>query len=71
MRPTTELEREVFQYLNDLRESGDTNMWGAAPYVEAHFAMTRNEARAMVTIWMSNFSESGDYDEVKDNSSNQ
>ena len=65
MRVTTEMEQEVLQYLNDLRDSGDTNMFGAAPYVEAHFGMDRREAREYTRLWMNNFQPDGEYQEVK------
>lgn len=66
MRNTTELEREIFQYLNELRDSGETNMLGARPYLEAHFAMDRLDARKYLTMWMNNFDPSGQYEQVKD-----
>lgn len=44
--------REEFIYLNRLRESGDTNMFGAAPYVEMEFGVNRREARTIVSDWM-------------------
>ena len=65
MRVTTEMEQEVLQYLNDLRDSGDCNMMGASPHVEAHFAMDRHEAREYVKMWMNNFQPSGEYLEIK------
>jgi hypothetical protein len=66
MRHTTEFEQEVLQYLNELRDSGETNMFGAAPYVEAHFGMGRQEARGYTKMWMDNFQPSGEYHEVID-----
>ena len=36
-RPTTDLERQVFSFLNDLRDSGVTNMYGATPYIVEEF----------------------------------
>jgi hypothetical protein len=48
---------EVFQYLDELRESGDTNMYGAGPYVQREFGLDRNEARILVLEWMNTFSE--------------
>ena len=45
--------REEFLYLNRLRESGDTNMFGAAPYLQDEFDLDRREARKILTEWMS------------------
>ena len=45
--------REEFTYLNRLRESGEVNMFGAAPYVEMEFGVNRREARTIVSDWMS------------------
>ena len=44
--------REEFIYLNRLRESGDTNMFGAAPYLEMEFDLDRREARKVLMEWM-------------------
>jgi hypothetical protein len=45
--------REEFLYLNRLRESGDTNMFGAAPYLQDEFDLNRREARTILSEWMS------------------
>jgi predicted KAP-like P-loop ATPase len=44
--------REEFLYLNRLRESGDTNMWGASPYIQEQFFVNRKEASKILTDWM-------------------
>ena len=44
--------REEFIYLNRLRESGDTNMWGASPYLQEQFFISRKEASKILTEWM-------------------
>ena len=44
--------REEFTYLNRLRESGETNMFGAAPYLEDEFGLDRREARMVLSEWM-------------------
>lgn len=43
----TEQETEVFEYLDALRESGVTNMYGAGVYIERDFGMEREEAKAL------------------------
>jgi len=66
MRKTTELEQEAMVFLNSLRESGVTNMFGAAPFVEDEFGIDRGEARRILQLWMRNFNEEGDYAEVEE-----
>ncbi len=44
--------RPEFDFLNRLRESGETNMFGAAAYLEYEFELTNREARQMVAKWM-------------------
>jgi predicted oxidoreductase len=48
---------EVFEFLDNLRESGKTNMFGAAPYVQEVFDLNKFEARYLVSEWMRTFSE--------------
>jgi len=53
-----EMERMQFSYLNDLRDSGVTNMFGAGPYLEQEFSLGKREARTILGKWMRTFSES-------------
>lgn len=48
---------EMLDYLDDLRESGVVNMFGAAPYVQEEYDLTRADARAVLLYWMHTFSE--------------
>ncbi len=50
-------KEKVFVYLDELRESGITNMFGAGPYVEDAFDMDRRTARSLVVEWMETFEE--------------
>lgn len=52
--PTRE---EVFEYLDDLRESGETNMFGARMYILQQFPMLTAHATNLLTEWMNTFSE--------------
>lgn len=53
-----ETKREViFAFLDDLRDSGKINMFGAAPYVEEVFGLERREARKVVIDWMESFND--------------
>jgi hypothetical protein len=41
-----------FVFLNNLRDSGVTNMFGAAPYLQEEFDLSRQEAREILAEWM-------------------
>lgn len=43
---------EVREFLDDLRESGQINMFGAAPYLRDAFDISKSEAREFVTQYM-------------------
>ncbi len=53
----TKIMRKEFTYLNRLRESGATNMFGAAPYLEMEFDLPRREAKQVLMDWMQWVSE--------------
>lgn len=44
-------------YLNDLRESGVTNMYGAVPFLVDEFDISKQEAREILIEWMKTFKE--------------
>ena len=44
--------RAEFEFLNRLRESGETNMFGASPYLACAFDITKREASKILTEWM-------------------
>ena len=52
-----ELTNEANEYLDALRESGVTNMFGASPYLQERFDIGRQEANALLTEWMRTFGE--------------
>lgn len=45
-------KEEYFKFLDALRESGVTNMFGAAPYLAASFRISNSEARGILQEWM-------------------
>tara|TARA_R100000541_G_scaffold16363_4_gene26041 strand:- start:2328 stop:2492 length:165 start_codon:yes stop_codon:yes gene_type:complete len=45
------MEEEIFEYLDALRKTGETNMFGAGPYLQAEFGVTPKEARKYVVTW--------------------
>lgn len=49
------IRSEVYAFLDELRESGITNMFGAAPYIADEFGINEREARAWLKSWMSDF----------------
>lgn len=59
---TPSIERPEFvkdaylRYLNAVRESGLTNMFGAAPYLVCEFPeLDKRKARAVLMYWMQTF----------------
>jgi len=49
------MRNEYFAYLNNLRDSGVTNMYGAGPYLQQAFGLTKYEARDILIQWMESF----------------
>lgn len=54
----TQEERAArFAYLDELRDSGQTNMMGAAPYLQRRFGLSEEEAKATLFAWMESCEE--------------
>jgi hypothetical protein len=52
------VEDNHLQYLDALRESGVTNMFGAVPYLTEMFpTLTRLQARKVLLYWMQTFAQ--------------
>lgn len=49
--------QEIYDYLDDLRESGETNMYGAGMYLMSEFGMKRRMASKVLSAWMKDFSK--------------
>jgi hypothetical protein len=45
-------KQEYFRFLDSLRDSGVTNMFGAAPYLSEVFGLNRREAKDVLLEWM-------------------
>ncbi len=43
---------EYFKYLDNLRDSGITNMFGARPYLQEAFGLDRHESQRVLMGWM-------------------
>ena len=45
---------EIIAYLDDLREGGTINMFGAGPYLEGEFSFSRHDARTIASTYTMN-----------------
>ena len=50
------MQDEVNEFLDRLRETGQVNMFGASPYVQEAFGVDRKEAKQLLLNWMDTFS---------------
>ena len=50
-------QAEAYDYLLDLRDSGVTNMWGAAEYMEVDLDVSNEEATYWLIKWIKSFRE--------------
>jgi len=48
---------EYYVYLEELRQSGVTNMFGATPYLRKEFGLGRRESTQILANWMDNYAE--------------
>ena len=56
--------REEFIFLEKLRQSGVTNMYGASPFLAKKFNLTREDANAILVEWMQSY-ERENYKHIK------
>ena len=49
--------KEDFNFLDELRESGVTNMFGAVPYLMDEFILDNEEAKDILVRWMESFND--------------
>jgi hypothetical protein len=54
----TDENKPYFDFLVALRDSGATNMFGASPYLQDEFGLSKSEARKVLSKWMKSFNES-------------
>jgi hypothetical protein len=52
-----EFTQDIFAYLDDLRESGATNMFGAAAFIQRDWGLSREDATGFLAEWMRTFSD--------------
>lgn len=46
---------EYYDYLEDLRDSGETNMWGAAPFLQREFGISYEDAKKILVEWIKSY----------------
>jgi len=52
-----EMKADVFEYLEELRESGEINMFGAVSYIEETFEISRDMSRKFLTDWIQSYKD--------------
>jgi hypothetical protein len=50
-------KEDIFAFLDNIRESGSINMFGAAPVLQEVFGLDRREAKDILLEWMDTFAE--------------
>ena len=48
---------KYFDWIEKLRQSGVTNMYGAVPYIQDHFLITDEEATVLLVYWMNHYND--------------
>lgn len=51
-----EIKPKAFEFLNDLRDSGEVNMFGATDYIVQEFQIDRKAASVLLVAWMTQYS---------------
>ena len=53
------MKQEHLTFLDKLRKSGKTNMFGARPYLQRKFSLENKESDDILTYWLENFDSNG------------
>lgn len=48
---------KYYEFLEALRKSGETNMFGASPYLSAYYGMSSRKAIEILSEWIDNYDE--------------
>lgn len=48
---------KAYEYLDELRQSGETNMFGASPCGQRMFLLDYEDAKAVLKAWMQDFNK--------------
>jgi len=51
------MTNEHKKFLDDLRDSGETNMFGARPYLMEEFGLDKQQAGEILKEWMDSFND--------------
>tara|TARA_R100000664_G_scaffold33818_1_gene52173 strand:+ start:2984 stop:3154 length:171 start_codon:yes stop_codon:yes gene_type:complete len=54
---TQPTQKQVNTFLDALRVSGKTNMFGATPYIQKQFNITKYDAQRFLIKWMETFND--------------
>ena len=54
-----DLQKEKFDYLDNLRDSGLCNMLGATQYIIDEFDLTKSEAKKVLVSWLKQKKQDG------------
>lgn len=57
VKPSIPNLEDILVYLDNLRESGVVNMYGAVPYIMDVFDMEKDMAKDALVYWMKTFEE--------------
>ena len=57
MTETMNITNEQIQFLDDLRDSGIVNMFGAGPYIQEEFGVSKHDANRILNHWMGTYNE--------------
>lgn len=52
-----DFKEQVFEFLDNLRKSGETNMFGATPFIQREFGLPAEKAKPLLVEWMKTFDE--------------
>ena len=55
--PIKEEWNDYYQTLENIRQSGITNMWGAAPYLADYENISKSLAKEVLLSWIDNYDE--------------
>lgn len=48
-------KEQYTKFLDELREDGYVNMYGAVPFLQNEFCLDKKEARAVLAEWMAEY----------------
>ena len=58
-------QNKVNKFLDDLRETGITNMYGAGPYIQEIFGVTKSDANRFLLNWIETFDNRVNHGDVQ------